>query len=332
MRVARMKMPAPPNVQIDRSALEGMQIDGIKYRPNDLLRLLSDEGFLITDSKNQWGNNQGGGQRAITPIGSDLMQVITGWWEDMGKSIEMIERVTGINDVFAAQTPQRQTGLGVSNLLIQGAQNALTPIIKANEYITEQPWRVAAKKWQIVASYLPEEQIRKLSINRSLKIVKIGSKMAERDIDLKIQAGSDDQEIAQMIAELSNMKSAARAGGQSSMTESDYLILNELLRSRKLKQAQLYAAFAVEKRQEEAKQEQQKLIQMNGQQQQQSAQAKGQIDAQNMQVQGQVDTQVDAANEAMKSRNAIQLAIVQGQQRQAEIRLQAALAPQQKSA
>lgn len=331
MRVARMKMPAPPNIQIDRSALEGMQIDGVKYKPNQLIRLLSDEGFLITDSKNQWGNQTNSG-RAITPIGTDLMQVIAGWWEDMGKSIEMIEKVTGINDVFAAQSPQRQTGLGVSNLLIQGAQNALTPIIKANEYITEQPWRVAAKKWQIVATNLPPEQIMKLSVNRSLQIVKIGSKMAERDIDLKILVGADDSEIQQMMADLQNMRSASRQGGQSSMSEADYLILMELLRSRKLKQAQLYAAFAVEKRQAEAKAEQQQLIQMNGEQQQQSAQVKGQIDAQNMQVQGQIDSQLDAQNEAMKARNAIQLEIIKGQQRQAEIRLQAMLNPQRQTA
>lgn len=331
LRVARMKMPAPPNVQIDRSALEGMQIDGVKYKPQQLIKLLSDEGFLITDSKNQWGN-QTNSQQAVRPIGTDLMQVIAGWWEDMGKSIEMIEKVTGINDVFAAQTPQRQTGLGVSNLMIQGAQNALTPIIKANEYLTEQPWRVAAKKWQIVATYLPEEQKKKLSINRSLQIVNIGSKMAERDFDLSIQVTNNEAQTEQLMAELSNMKAAARAGGISSMSESDMLVLGEMIRTGKLKQAQLYAAFAVEKRQAEAKAEQQELIKQNGQQQQQSAIVKGQVDQQNMQVQGQVDTQVDAANEALKSRNAIQLAIVQSQARMNEIKLQAALGGQKQSA
>ena len=331
LRVARMKMPAPPNVQIDRSALEGMQIDGVKYKPQQLIKLLSDEGFLITDSKNQWGN-QTNSQQAVRPIGTDLMQVISGWWEDMGKSIEMIERVTGINDVFAAQTPQRQTGLGVSNLMIQGAQNALTPIIKANEYLTEQPWRVAAKKWQIVATYLPEEQKKKLSINRSLQIVKIGSKMHERDFDLKIQTSSNDEEIAQMMADLQNMRSASRQGGQASMTESDFLVLSELLKSRKLKQAQLYAAFAVEKRQAQAKEEQQRLIQMNGEQQQQSAQVKGQVDAQNIQLKGQVDTSGDMALEQMKAKNNLQLEIIRGQNQQNAIRLQAALTPQKQTA
>ena len=331
LRVARMKMPAPPNIQIDRSALEGMQIDGVKFKPQALMRLLSDEGFLITDSKNQWGNNVNNGQ-AVKPIGTDLMSIIQAWWEDMGKSIEMIEKVTGINDVFAAQTPQRQTGLGVSNLLIQGAQNALTPIIKANEYITEQPWRVAAKKWQIVATYLPEEQKKQLSITRSLQIVKIGSKMSERDFDLKIQIGADDNELQQMMADLQNMRSAARQGGAQSMSESDYIILWDLLRSRKLKQAQLYAAFAVEKRQAEAKAEQQRLIEMNGQQQQQSAQVKGQVDAQNMQVQGQIDGQLQAQKGQQQAQLELQKTIIQGQNTLAAIRLQAALTPERQSA
>lgn len=331
LRVARMKMPAPPNIQIDRSALEGMQIDGVKYKPQSLMRLLSDEGFLITDSKNQWGNQVNTGQ-AVKPIGTDLMQIISAWWEDMGRSIEMIEKVTGINDVFAAQTPQRQTGLGVSNLLIQGAQNALTPILKANEYITEQPWRVAAKKWQIVATYLPDEQKKKLSITRSLQVVKIGSKMSERDFDLKISVTSSDEELQQMMTDLQNMRSASRQGGQSSMSEADFLVLSELIKSRKLKQAQLYAAFAVEKRQAQAKEEQQQLIQQNGQQQQQSAQVKGQVDAQNMQVQGQVDAQVNSAKEQQQSRNDLQLEIIKGQNQLNAIRLQAALNPQKQSA
>jgi hypothetical protein len=330
LRVARMKMPAPPNIQVDRSALEGMQIDGVKYKPQQLLKLLSDEGVLITDSKNQWGNQTNSGQ-AVKPIGTDLMQVIAGWWEDMGKSIEMIERVTGINDVFAAQTPQRQTGLGVSNLMIQGAQNALTPIIKANEYLTEQPWRVAVKKWQIVATYLPEEQKKKLSINRSLQIVKIGSKMHERDFDLKIMAGSSDEEIATIMAEMQNMRAAQRQGGQSGLNESDYLIVQELLKSRKLKQAQLYTAFAIEKKNAENKQEQEKLIDMNGQQQQQSAQVKGQIDSENIQLKGQVDTQGDMQLEQMKAKNSLQLEIIRGQNQMNAIRLQAALAPDRKN-
>jgi len=183
-----------------------------------------------------------------------------------------------------------------------------------------------------VATYLPEEQKKKLSINRSLQIVKIGSKMHERDFDLKIQTSSNDEEIAQMMADLQNMRSASRQGGQASMTESDFLVLSELLKSRKLKQAQLYAAFAVEKRQAQAKEEQQRLIQMNGEQQQQSAQVKGQVDAQNIQLKGQVDTSGDMALEQMKAKNNLQLEIIRGQNQQNAIRLQAALTPQKQTA
>lgn len=313
MRVARMKMPAPPNVQIDRSALEGMQIDGVRYKPAQLIKLLSDEGFLITDSKNQWGNQQNS-SRAVTPIGTDLMDVIRGWWEDMGKSIEMIEKVTGINDVFAAQTPQRQTGLGVSNLLVQGAENALTPLIKANEYITEQPWRIAAKKWQIVATNMSPEQRKNLSINRSLQMVAIGSKMGERDFDLVIKAVDSQQETQQLLIDLQNMQSAQRQGGASSgMNEADFLVCQELIKSGKLKQAQLYMAFAIDKKNEQAQEEAAAAIQQNGQQQQQSAQVKGQIDAQNIQVQGQVDGQLQQAKVQQQLQGQIQLEIVKQQ-------------------
>lgn len=332
LRVARSKMPAPPYINIDRSALEGMQIDGVKYKPQELMQLLSDEGFLITDSKNQWGNNNNTG-RAVTPIGTDMFQVLTAWWEDMGKSIEMIEKVTGINDVFAAQTPQRQTGLGVSNLLIQGAQNALTPIIKAKEYITEQPWRVAAKKWQIVATYLPPEQRKKLSIGRSLEMVKIGSKMADRDFDLAIKASSNQAQIESMIASLENIRAGQRQGGiPTGLSEADFLVIFEMLNAGKLKQAQLYAAFAIDKKTQEAQAEQQQAVQDNAQVQQQSAQTKGEIDNQKIQSQGQVDAQLDQQKQQSEMALQLKLEILKGQNQRQAIILQNQLGGDKKSA
>ncbi len=326
LRVARAKMPAPPNLAIDKGALEGMKIDGVSYKPQQLLKILQDEGYLLMDTKNQWGQQQGAG-RPVVPIGTDLMQIISAWWEDMARVVGMLEKVTGINDIFAAQTPHEQTGLGVSKLLLEGSQNSLTPLINAGEQMTQGTYEVVASKWQCVAKYATPEQKKKLSISRSLEIVAVSEKIFDYEFDVQIQPGLNDNDKQQMLADLMNMRSAARQGGLQSMSEADYLLIENMIRSGRLKQAQIYTAYAVQRRQKQAQAEQQQMIQQNGQVQQQSLQMKQQGDAQA----GQQDAQNEAILQEQKlnsqAQQAIQLQLIKNQGRLNEIRLQSVLEP-----
>jgi len=326
LRVARAKMPAPPNLAIDKGALEGMKIDGVSYKPQQLLKILQDEGYLLMDTKNQWGQNQGAG-RPVVPIGTDLMQIISAWWEDMSRTIGMIEKVTGVNDIFAAQTPHEQTGLGVSKLLLEGSQNSLTPLINAGEQMTQSVYEVVASKWQCVAKYATPEQKKKLSISRSLEIVGISEKIFDYDFDCQIVPALNDSDKQLMLENIMQMRSAARQGGLQSMSEADFLLVESMIRSGKLKQAQIYTAFAVTKRQEQAKQEQMQAIQANGQQQQMSQQAKGQTDAQLQQQEAQNEAVLQAQKGQQQTQQALQTEIIKGQNRLNELRLQSLIMP-----
>lgn len=326
LRVARSKMPAPPNLAIDKGALEGMKVDGVSYKPQQLLKLLQDEGYLLTDSKNQWGQQQNQ-SRAVTPIGTDLMNIITAWWEDAGRVMGMLDKVTGINDIFAAQQPREQQGLGVSKLLLEGTQNSLTPLVKCKEQITQNAAEVTVSKWQCVAKYATPEQKKKLSISRSLQIVAISEKIFDYNFDTTVQLGYTEADKQQMLENLMEMRSAARQGGQASMSEFDMLILENMIRSNRLKQAQIYAAYAVTRRQDQAKQEQQQSIMMNGQVQQQSQQAKGQTDAQLQQQSTQNEAALQQQKSQAEAQSAIQVEIVKNQGKLNEIRLKSLLEP-----
>lgn len=330
LRVARAKMPAPPNLAIDKGALEGMKIDGVSYKPQQLLKILQDEGYLLMDTKNQWGQNQGAG-RPVVPIGTDLMQIITAWWEDGGRVLAMLDKVTGVNDIFSAQVSPQQTGLGVSKLLLQGTENCLTPIINANEQMTQGAYEVVVSKWQCVAKYATPEQRKRLSISRSLQIVSVSEKIFDYDFTAEIQPALNDADKAQMLEDLMNMRAAARQGGLQSMTEADYLIVEAMIRSNRLKQAQIYTAYAVTKRQEQAKQEQQQSIQMNGQVQQQSQQGKAQTDAQLQQQDVQNQSQLQAQKDQAALQTATQVQIIKNQGRITELRAKALFEPQKAS-
>src|SRR6185503_3471368 len=147
------------------------------------------------------------------------------------------------------------------------------------------------------------------------------------EFDVQIQPGLNDNDKQQMLADLMNMRSAARQGGLQSMSEADYLLIENMIRSGRLKQAQIYTAYAVQRRQKQAQAEQQQMIQQNGKVQQQSLQMKQQGDAQA----GQQDAQNEAILQEQKlnaqAQQAIQLQLIKNQGRLNEIRLQSVLEP-----
>ena len=288
LRIARMKMPAPPNLFIDKSALEGIKIDGVTKKPTQLLQLLTDEGFLVGDSKNQWGNNTQSG-KPVTPIGTDMIGIIAAWVQDRENSIAMIDKVTGINDMFSAQTPQRTTAVGVANNLIQGTQNSLTPVVKAYSYLFEQTERIKVKKWQIVASNMSDEERKKLSINRALKTIEIGSDLNDYDFDIQIHAAITDQEKTELLGDIRDMRNLRRQAGAGGINESDYMLLANMVRTGKIIQAQIALASITEARQKEDAAQKDKLVQQNQDAQSQSNQQAMQGEAQNQQGKADLD-------------------------------------------
>lgn len=306
LRVARMKMPAPPNLFIDKSMLENVVIDGVTWSPMKLMKLLQDEGFLIGDSKNQWGKNDGS-SKPVNPIGTDVIGQLLAWRQDRQDSIQMIENVTGINAYFSSQTPDRKEAVGVVNTLIQGAQNSFTPIIKGFERLFTSGERVKVKKWQVVASYMDEDQRQRLSINRALKIVKIGTDFQDYDFDLKVHAAITEQERSEMIQDIKEMRNIRRQAGSGGINEADYILLYNMIKSGKIVQAQLALSNIIESRTKEDQAKQEQMVQQNAQAQQQSNQQAIQGEQQANQQQGQIE-QGNKTNELnLKLRNELAL-------------------------
>lgn len=291
LRSARRKMPAPPNLMVRKSSLENLKIGNEVWKPSKAMQVLQDEGFFIYDDQNGWGNQTTNGS-PINTIPTDVIKQLLEWRNDIEWNISMIEKVTGVNDIFSAQSPDRQQGLGVSNLMVQAVDNALTPIVKAYEYSFEQTMRINAKKWQIVAAYMDDEQRKRLSINRALQVVKISSDLNEFDFDIMINSGITSEEKKQLLVDIQNMRSAARQGGQSSgISESDYIVLFSMINKGDIKKAQMFIAQAIDRHKEEVRREQQQAIESNGEQQRKSSEQASQEKAGLIQVEGQVDSQ-----------------------------------------
>lgn len=306
LRVARMKMPAPPNLFIDKSMLENVKIDGVTWSPQKLMRLLQDEGFLIGDSKNQWGQNNGGA-KPVNPIGTDVIGQLVAWRQDREDSILMIEKITGINQIFSAQTPDRKEAVGVTNTLMQATQNSLTPIVKAHQYLFEGGERIKVKKWQVVASYISDDERKRLSINRALKTVKIGSDLQDYDFDLKVHAAITDQEKAEMIQDIKDMRNLRRQAGSGGINEADYMLLYNMIKSGKMVQAQLALSQIISSRTQEDQEKQEALVQQNQQSQMASNQQAAQSDQQTQAQAGNIEQQNKTNELNLKLRNELAL-------------------------
>lgn len=321
LRIARRKMPAPPNIMIKKSSLENLKIGNEVWKPSKAMQVLQDEGYLLYDDQNGWGNQTSNGS-PVNTVSIDVIKQLLEWRNDIEWNIGMIEAVTGINDVFSAQTPQKQQGLGVTNLMVQAVDNALTPIVKANEYLTEQTMRVDAQKWQVVSAYMPEEQRKRLSINRALQAVKISADLNEFDFDIRIEAGLTDADKEQLLVDITKMRDAARQGGSVGLNESDYLLLYNLIKKGDVKKAQLILAQILEARKKEAQAEQEKMIELNGQQQQQSAQQSSEAKMGEIQAAGEIKGANELQAIEAKGRNDMMLAQFNARAKMNEIAMQ----------
>lgn len=247
-RNALKKLPPPPGIMIDKAALENVTINGVTQTPNKLMRLLSDEGYLVVDTQNMFGQ-QNTSARVIQPIPSDIINQLNIYQNEIEYNYAQIQRVTGINNLFAGASPAADQGLGVAKIAIESTTNAIYPIVKSYEYIFEQTMRVAEGQWKTLSTTFGEDEVIKIQDNRGLKYLNISSKMPEREYDIRIEAGLTAEDEMMLLQEIAQLRSINRMGGSGGITPSQYMLVYNMIKSGNTKQAQLVLAQMEERSQ-----------------------------------------------------------------------------------
>jgi hypothetical protein len=140
-----------------------------------------------------------------------------------------------------------------------------------------------------------------------LKIVKIGSDLQDYDFDLKLHAAITDQEKAEMVKDITQMRQLRLQAGAGGINEADYMLLYNMIKSGKLVQAQLALSHIIETRKKEDQAKQEALVQQNAQSQQQSNQQAIQGEQQTAQQAGQIEQQNKTNELNLKLRNELAL-------------------------
>ncbi|AIM37385.1 hypothetical protein KO02_12295 [Sphingobacterium sp. ML3W] len=303
LRVAKKAMPTPPGFIIKKAPLENVVINGVSYSPQMLLKMLQDDGILIVDDQTPWGG-QNTSSRAIEPIPTDVIKQLMEWRADIEWNISMISIVTGINEVFSAQSPSAETGLGVSRMAIEATSNALYPVTFAKMQLEEGMIGCQKNKWQVVSKFISDKDRERLAINRALQYIKISTNLDSYDFDIRLEIAPNEDDKLALLQDIARMRDLRRQAGSGGILPSDYFLIWSMIKAGKVKQAQLILAQIEEIRADEDKRERAQSVQENQQSQmmsnQQTAENQSQLQEQEHQLGLQSQIEIERAKSMFK--------------------------------
>ncbi len=258
-----------PGIKVNKSAFDNVIIDKKKYSPLELMSLYKDEGVLIVDDKNAWGNNTNSGSRPLDVIPSDVMQRVVALQNEIDKNLQMIDIVTGINQSFSGVQPAAETGLGVMKMTLNQTENSVFQIVDAFEELTNHSDNIKANKWKIICAHMKDSD-RESYNTRAKRWVKLGKEIPWSEFGIKLQLGFTENEKLQLMQRATQLADFRRQSGTGGIKPSDELMVFEMIKQGNIKQARLYLSQVEELRAKEEEQKADKRYQENAALQQQS--------------------------------------------------------------
>lgn len=240
-RNAIKKLPPPPGVYIEKSAFANIEIGGNKMNPITSMKLFQDEGYLIGDQQNLWGNATTNRQ-PITEIPFGIISQLTLFNAEIEFNTVQIERVTGINDIFSGSTPQNDTGLGVSKLAIDATMNAIFPVVRTIENVEKRSLNVSAQKWQVTSLDMDRKGRKPMPYDRALRYIKLGNGKSFNDFMIEIKPGATQQDKMMLLQEIRALQDVRRQSGVGGIRPSDYVLIYKMIMAGQIDQARLVLA------------------------------------------------------------------------------------------
>jgi hypothetical protein len=320
-RNALKKIIPPPGIYMEQSAFENINVGNQKLSPMQNMHNLTQKGVIVGNRQNVWGTNNVGA-RPLEDIPTGSLQQIQIFNQEIEFNIREIERVTGINQIFAGATPDSSQGLGVSKIAVNATTNALYPVIRVFETCKTHTLRVLAKQCQVSADNAVFDEKNPKPHDSALKKIKVGSGLSFNEFMIKIEAGASDDDKQMLMQDIRDLQNMRRSTGSGGIRHSDYILLYQIIKGGNLDQARL-ALSQIEDyvaKLDEAKQS--KLVEQNQQSQMQSNQQTSQNEQQTLQMEekfkGEREMQLqndkiqgEIQLEQIKGANAMKLAAIQ---------------------
>lgn len=268
-------LPPAPRMAVQWQALTNVFLNGKKQTSEDLARTFAEKGLLAVNAVDDFGKpiNQNG--KLVDFMPSGITEDIVMFGNQIAGAVEMIQRITGVNDAMQGQIADRQA-VGATKLALAEGNNSLKPTFNAMNYLFENTFNDVISKYQLIARYKPRE----LSVNNigetNTSVLAISEDFAKAKLSITVQMTSNEDERMKLLSEIDGLRNLrTQTGGQGGITASTRLKLFKLIKQGQLDLA--YLTLAQEERAQEVKDQQNKIAneQSTFQGQQESAKVAG---------------------------------------------------------
>lgn len=245
---------APHGFKVELGALENISIDGMgDLTPLQVLEIYNQTGKMIYKSNSTF-EDDGEGTSATDHkvieelqggMGSTFQELIA----DLNNSIQMLQEVSGVNDIIAASTPNPKQPVGTSKMAVQATHNTLYPLVSGFMSLKEDISKDALEKLKLQTRYNDEVKYNYKALGSSLlKTIKISSDYSNNFYGLKVQRRASEeqrQHILNAAMQALNQRSKTGSGG---IEYGDYLTITRLAESGNLKLCEALLNYRIQKR------------------------------------------------------------------------------------
>ena len=274
----------PKGIQIELGGLEDINYGagGKRLEPHQVLDLFFQKGVLIYRKMDTQGRETN--YRPIEELNNGLGDEAFKWYNVISNHLQLMRDIFGLNDYTDGSSPDPRTLTLVAQMANEGTNNALYPIIQADEVILKSVSQALILRMGSVIKRKPIEGYAEALGSNSMRFFKLSKDYSTYEFGIELENKPTDEQRQEALT------IAQTLAGQGMLQMEDYFIIRN---TDNIKVAQQIIAYKVKKRQEEEQQKALQMQQMNAQTQIQSAQAAEDEKRKTMQMEYQLKMQLE---------------------------------------
>ena len=273
----------PYLINIDLNSVESVNMGGggEKMKPSEIINFIFSK-FVVpwrsTDLINKNPN-----YKPVSIEATGQLAAFGQLYEELQHTIEMMRQISGLNELTDGSTPNAKTLVPVAESAIQSTNNALYLLSEADRWLIEREADAVVQQVQIAvklgkiegyAKALGSTSVKFFQINPDISLHELGIFL--RDVPTQAQREALWQEV-----------SAKESMGLLTVADKIYV-----MSCQNLTEAGMVLDYKIQKRKEEAHQQQLQIVQQQSESNAQVAQVTEQMKQQTIQMQGQIDMQL----------------------------------------
>jgi hypothetical protein len=247
-RDALAKMPPPPRIQVESSAIDQINLGGVTFSALQVKDMFSQTGWLHMKSLSDHLEPVNGNYNApVTPVQLDLMQDFNIFQGAFGNAMNMIRQVTGINEAMDTSMQTKYAGFKATKLAYDSALNTFKPLIYGYERIFLNTLKSCNSLWLQVAQMKDPKGAYNSLGGKALKVFEMAISIPERYFDVMIQTLPSEEERQLILQQLIGLRDSRMQTGVGGIAPDVYFMIYRIVKSGNLAQAQYKMAQAVER-------------------------------------------------------------------------------------